>query len=929
MPRDLMKTTLFGVLLLTLIGGQPLLWGSAVDDFKIKRKQVFEFTQKPTLSQKGDAVTIRFASKAYCDATVVVQRKDGHIVRHLASGVLGPNAPIPLQPNALEQTLIWDGKDELGAYVDNPAELQVRVSLGLSARFEKTLHWHPKKRCGMRKMPRCEAQPEGVYVYEGSGVEYVRLFNHEGQYVRTIHPFPSDTLAKVKGLRWNTFPDGHKAVQPKGYWRSTYMLGGEGDTRSKWGSSARAFTVRNGQIASVSDRLCRLSTGEAPQVASIYGPKTGIPYEPQSIALSPDGQWLYLTGCYMAINKNQVSTHLARIKWQHGVYRMPYAGDQTAKLWQGSIEPGKDAKHFDQPASVCVDAKGRVYIADHRNDRVQIFSPAGDLLKTLPVQGPAILQIHHKTQELYVFSWCMALAFGYGTKPHKTRAALRVFDPFKSFQATQDIPLPLQHYEGTTRGFMSSPHFDEAPYRATLDSYSNPPTVWLGTYWQRRGEPIDSGLSRYRIQAGNSLVLLEKWNQVVKKEVKQWKPPKYQRQRMFVDSRNGTLYVAEDGKKAFDTLTKIDPNTGDTEIITLPYTTEDVAIDGSGHILLRCDRLIGRFDLATLREVPFDYGEERIVKWSSSSRGGSLISALVLPGNRPVWWHESGMGVTPKGEVVVSCCNSSWAKQEQPPKGSKGSTGSKYSPQIYPGRYRYSEIHIWDKHGKMIAEDVVKGVMDGHGTYIDPRGDVYYLLGGHRVYKGKKDFFPLTGCIAKFKQGKGQLYAQRKSEGVPVGFSPDHADTDNLPEVSSGTLGRFRIKDAEWIFPGVGYIHPTAPCQCWKSRFTVDHFGRVFAPETIRNQIAVLDTNGNLMLHIGQYGNIDDGLPLVEDQRYRMQKPRSIGGDEVALTYPNYVVSDSDRRLFIADGANYRILSVQLNYQANEILSLNGTSGGR
>jgi hypothetical protein len=217
--------------------------------------------------------------------------------------------------------------------------------------------------------------------------------------------------------------------------------------------------------------------------------------------------------------------------------------------------------------------------------------------------------------------------------------------------------------------------------------------------------------------------------------------------------------------------------------------------------------------------------------------------------------------------------------------------------------------------------------MDGHGTYIDPRGDVYYLLGGHRVYRGNKDFFPLTGCLVKFKQGKGQLYAQRKSKGVPVGFSSAHVETKDLPQVSSGTLGRFWVKGAEWLYPGVGFIHPTAPCQCWKSRYTVDHFGRVFAPETIRNQIAVLDTNGNLMLHIGKYGNVDDGVPMIRDQRFRSREPRSIGGDEVALAYANYVVSHSDRRLFIADGANGRLLSVRLDYLAQEVLPLKTLSG--
>jgi hypothetical protein len=42
------------------------------------------------------------------------------------------------------------------------------------------------------------------------------------------------------------------------------------------------------------------------------------------------------------------------------------------------------------------------------------------------------------------------------------------------------------------------------------------------------------------------------------------------------------------------------------------------------------------------------------------------------------------------------------------------------------------------------------------------------------------------------------------------------------------------------------------------------------------------------------------------------KKPRSIGGDEVALIYACYVGPHRDRRLFIADAGNGRVLSVKI-----------------
>jgi hypothetical protein len=45
---------------------------------------------------------------------------------------------------------------------------------------------------------------------------------------------------------------------------------------------------------------------------------------------------------------------------------------------------------------------------------------------------------------------------------------------------------------------------------------------------------------------------------------------------------------------------------------------------------------------------------------------------------------------------------------------------------------------------------------------------------------------------------------------------------------------------------------------------------------------------------------------------------RSLRGDEVALFHPCYLATHTDRRLFIADPGNARILSVKLGYHAEE-----------
>jgi len=98
-------------------------------EFTVKRQEVFEFTQRPKLSRAENGITIDFESKGSCDATVAIEDKDGRIIRHLASGLLGPNAPEPFQRNSLKQHLIWDGKDDWGAAVENLEGCSVQPAL--------------------------------------------------------------------------------------------------------------------------------------------------------------------------------------------------------------------------------------------------------------------------------------------------------------------------------------------------------------------------------------------------------------------------------------------------------------------------------------------------------------------------------------------------------------------------------------------------------------------------------------------------------------------------------------------------------------------------------------------------------------------------------------------------------------------------------
>jgi hypothetical protein len=112
----------------------------------------------------------------------------------------------------------------------------------------------------------------------------------------------------------------------------------------------------------------------------------------------------------------------------------------------------------------------------------------------------------------------------------------------------------------------------------------------------------------------------------------------------------------------------------------------------------------------------------------------------------------------------------------------------------------------------------------------------------------------------------------------------------------------------------------TGGCICWNSRFSKDYFNRSFAPENQNYSVAVIDSSGNLILRVGKYGNIEDGKPLIMEGGPK--EPQSIGGDEVGLFYACYVASHTDKRLFIADAGNTRILSVKLGYHSEAKINI-------
>ena len=172
-----------------------------------EREQVFQFARRPTVAKQGERYLIRFASKAACDATVAIVDEDGNVVRHLASGVLGENAPWPFEQALLEQALAWDGRSDDGEPVDT-SQCRVKVDLGLKAKLAGVLGWSPAKATERKAFA---VGPRGdVYVLDGGHATCcqpspnIRVFDRECRYLRRILP-PMSSVPPEKStfLEWN------------------------------------------------------------------------------------------------------------------------------------------------------------------------------------------------------------------------------------------------------------------------------------------------------------------------------------------------------------------------------------------------------------------------------------------------------------------------------------------------------------------------------------------------------------------------------------------------------------------------------------------------------------------------------------------------------------------------------------------------------
>ncbi len=901
-----------------------------VDEYAVKRPESFGFAQKPIVTRKDDTITIAFETTTFGDVTIAIEDMDGNIVRHLASGVLGKNAPAPFKKDSLKQEIIWDAKDDHQKYIDALDRIRVRVSLGLKPQFERTLFWSPQKRWGTG-VPMIRATAEGVYVFDNSQTPQLRLFDHAGNYERTVYPFPANKAHRLVGVQAKVFPhDGKKWPVKYSQPQSTLLTTADlrygkfwptGGASSLFANAMEIVPGHPSNVYIVNLRLNRLATDGTTGGLNLHGPQTcyqgGTFSAPQvgpwSAAASPDGKWLYMTG-FMVANDAL-----------HGVVRMDPKAQKDPELFAGKLrrrEFGKENNRFKMPASVDCDSKGRVYVADYLNDRIQVFQPSGTYVATIPTKRPSLVRINRKTNEIFVFSWPIPNWFG--DRFQRTReGSLTHFDALSdSFQSPRK-----------KAGYTFPWAYRKRGLNADIDFWTDPPTVWMAP--EIRGGNWAPLQIKLLTMQKDSLQLKRDFANDVQKVVR-YKSPGELRQRLYVNQKTGKLYVGEYTRpsrvhcKWFKELLRIDPEMGGIKKVRLPMDAEDMAFDLEGHGYLRAPSgdFIVRFDPKDWREVPFDYGETR----------GTFISGLVVPGISDGGAMSGGFSVAPNGQIAVHCAWKVSAEEKDKTPTTLDSKKAhdpfkKYAPPIFPGRWVGHEIHIFDKHGRWSIKDAVPGIERTDGLHIDNENHLYMTINQTRFTKGQRYFNDISCTFLKVKAGQNRILSAAAAR-VKL---PESEQPARPAELTGHALGAAWVEGAQWFRGALGLNGRNVDssseqrnCDCVaKSRSDLDLFKRSFISEVDHYSVVVLDANGNPVTRIGRMGNVDDGRPLTPEGG--PTQTRSIGGDEVAIFHAMNVATHTDRRLFIADVGNQRILSVKLGYHASQVVDLKDVpnSGGK
>jgi len=336
------------------------------------------------------------------------------------------------------------------------------------------------------------------------------------------------------------------------------------------------------------------------------------------------------------------------------------------------------------------------------------------------------------------------------------------------------------------------------------------------------------------------------------------------------------------------------------------------------------------------QEVPYDYGEER--QGVSGPKWRGMLPVRDQPGAK---FFQDGLGVNMVGDVAEVCniyyvpkIDDNFGGIADPGMNEFSGGGGKadlfkasvrtllerqkkgetiYSIRRIPG-VPLSAGTIWtfNRSGELRDECAALTGLVINGVMLDEEGCMYFVNSRTRMVNGKpflagqgvtlgadgvqKARDPFTGTLIKTGRKARVLLANAV---VPL---------EEPPARPPDFAGNAWIEGAEWTYAGASPIVPADPCSCPTQRLHLDWYKRVYVPESYRHSIGILDTNGNVILHLGRYGNFDDARRM------------SPGATDIVSTLPRFI-SGTDNYLAFDDWGE-RLVVLRLRYQAEEVVPM-------
>jgi sugar lactone lactonase YvrE len=847
------------------------------------------FAAKPAAVREGANVKITFALAAPADVEVAVLDAKGAVVRHLAAGVLGTNAPAPFQKNALAQELRWDGKDDSGKPAAH-APFQIEVRAGLLPAFDGILGWDSgtlsSDVIGMVAAPSGE-----LFVLDADA--HLRVFSREGKYLRTIMPYPANTpqerLAsigqlEVDGVRVPLVYSIHPTGPTDGITTIHPMT--DGLIKQNMVFTSRSNLVLVSAMGTYVEHgpprhLLTLSPeGGAPAGLPFVGPKVreavgyiggsgerGTPWF-DHLAASPDGEWIY----FVQASDGKL------LKRAHGVYRVKWSDPKVGALFVGSEEAGSDDAHFNDPQGIATDKAGNLYICDRGNNRVVVFAPDGKRLGQFAAATPEQIAVHPASGEIYILSRPKQLKM----LPDAT-TTLRKFPAWGAADMKELIVFPYKNVEVMA-----------------LDPSSSPVRIWVATQagWIRPMDIvplIDHGAT---IEAGAKINNLNGLLCPANLAVDPARGRLIVRERDHNLRRRGVVTVdLTSGKKERFMTAKGAPG-------GLPGTV--FALDGGGNIYTGSDFASSNLFRFAPDGTPLAFADT----------GRNQVDWEPVDGGNPC----RGITVAPNGDIYLL-------------RNSR--------------RHEANQIDIYTPDGRLKKADIIPGLDRGcGGVGVDAAGNIYLginlkpkgspypdgFLGqippkmwwfwkpgsdfGERPAPWSYTFYnPYLyhwGGIAKFGAAGGACYGIRTA---PKKGDDPYAAAAKAPAEAATYLTALLEQEAkvcglQWFRQGYGIVASNfirwgdPGCSCATSDFAVDAYGRTFYPNAFRFTVEALDAEGNLLARIGGYGNADSRGP---------QSP--VPKPEIAFARPSFVSCARDK-LYVTDTVNQRVMVIRLDAAA-------------